>query len=85
MHSQLDLASWLLALEATELISEPVTQMALKLIISFQYSKSDKNKNYILLHVHCTVMPEGENIGGPVDPRPPGSGTTEWQLCRINT
>ena len=32
VHSHFDLVSWLLALEATEPVSEPVTQMAVELI-----------------------------------------------------
>ena len=33
VHSPFDLVSWLLALEATELVSEMVIQMAVELII----------------------------------------------------
>ena len=45
--------SSLLALEATEPVSEPVTQMIVELIkiISFQYSKRDECKSYILFNV----------------------------------
>ena len=52
-----DLISLPLALEATELVSEPVTQMALELInkISFQSCKRDKRKSYILFHVTTTT------------------------------
>ena len=32
VHSHFDLVSWLLALETTELVSEPITQVAVKLI-----------------------------------------------------
>ena len=32
VHSHFDLVSWLLALEAAEPVSEPVTQMAVELI-----------------------------------------------------
>ena len=49
--------SSLLALEATELASEPGTQMAVDLInilVSFQYGKSDECKTYILFHVKTT-------------------------------
>ena len=43
VHSHFDLVSLPLALEATELVSEPVNQMAVELIniLSFQYSKRD--------------------------------------------
>ena len=32
VHSHFDLVSWLLAVEATKLVSEPLTQMAVELI-----------------------------------------------------
>ena len=44
VYSHFDLTSWLLALEATEPVSEPVTQMAVELIniqiISVQQKRS---------------------------------------------
>ena len=53
-HLHFELVSWLLVLEATEPISEPVTQIVVELIyihfISFQYSKRDNCKSYILFH-----------------------------------
>ena len=48
VDSHFDLVSWLLALEATELVSEPVTQMAVELNNNYlQYSKRDKCKSFI--------------------------------------
>ena len=59
VHPEFDLVSLLEALEATEPVSEPVPQMALELInmtiISFQYSKQDKCKSYILFHLTTTT------------------------------
>ena len=58
VHPEFDLVSLLELLEATEPVPEPVPQMALELInmtiISFQYSKQDKCKSYILFHVTIT-------------------------------
>ena len=49
--------SSVLALEATEPLSVPVTQMAVELINNhiFQYSKRDECKSYILFHVKTTT------------------------------
>ena len=57
VHSHFDLVSSLLALDVTVPVSEPVTQMAveLKTFISFQYSKSDKGKSYILFYLKTTT------------------------------
>ena len=47
----------ILVQEATDPVSEPITQTAVELItnISFQYSKRDKCKTYILFHVKTTT------------------------------
>ena len=52
-----ELISLVLALEATEPLSEPVVELAVELItiISFQYSKRDECKSYILFHVKTTT------------------------------
>ena len=56
--------TWPLALEATELVSEPITQMAVELInchlISVQCSKRDECKSYILFHVTIKFWNDGE-------------------------
>ena len=56
MKPTLDLVSSSLALEATELVSEPVTEMALELINNhlISVSKRDKCKSYILFS--CTSV-----------------------------
>ena len=47
VQSHFELVSLVLGLEATEPVSEPVTQMAVEpLIISYQYSKKDECKSY---------------------------------------
>ena len=53
VQSHFELVSSVLALEPTEPVSEPVTEMAveLKTIILFQYIKRDECKSYILFHV----------------------------------
>jgi AhpD family alkylhydroperoxidase len=50
-----DLVSWLLALEASELVSEPVTQMAVELINIHLISVQQKCKCCILFHVKTTT------------------------------
>ena len=57
VHSHFHLISQLLALEAIEPVSKPVTQMAVELIkiISFQYSKRDECKSYIIFYVKTTT------------------------------
>ena len=57
VQSHFELVSLVLALEATDLVSEPepVTQMTVELInnhlISVQYSKRDECKRYNLFHL----------------------------------
>jgi AhpD family alkylhydroperoxidase len=46
---------WLLALEASELVSEPVTQMAVELINIHLISVQQKCKCCILFHVKTTT------------------------------
>ena len=60
VHPEFDLVSLLEALEATEPVSELVTQMAVELInihliFTSQYSKRDECKSYILVHVKTTT------------------------------
>ena len=53
VQSHFELVGLVLALEANEQISEPVTQIAVELInnhvISFQYSKINEYKSYIFV------------------------------------
>ena len=55
VHSRFDLVGLLLALEATEPVSEPVTQMEPELInnhlISVQQKRRVKGTSYIIFHV----------------------------------
>ena len=57
VQSHFELVSLVLALEATEPVSELVTQMTVELItsMSFQYSKRDERKSYILFRVKTTT------------------------------
>ena len=55
VQSNFEIVRSVIALEATELVSEPVTQMAVELIISLQYSKRDECKSYILFFVKTTT------------------------------